>query len=315
MVADIFNAAPSAALPACGELDVLVIADADRGALSELDRRLVGAARAIASERRGSLFAVAWQDADPQELACAGADVVLVMPPAEHVLESEMVALALPGGCGCYVFPDTVGRGADCGRRFAAAKGERPISGVVAIRNGRALRMGSAGLDWRPLGSTVFLKPDYFEATAREGGADLFVSEVRAACLFRVLSTSRDKGETPLEHAEFVMVGGNGVSDWDSFHRLARRIGAIVGGTRAVCDRKILPRDRQIGTSGRFVAPRVYLGIGVSGAPQHLQGLQRCDQIIAVNIDPYAPLMRKADIALVADSGAFMTALHGALGT
>ena len=70
-----------------------------------------------------------------------------------------------------------------------------------------------------------------------------------------------------------------------------------------------LSRDRQVGASGTSVEARCYFAFGISGAPQHLQGITRCENVIAINTDPHAPMMKRADLAIVADAQAVMPAL------
>ena len=118
-----------------------------------------------------------------------------------------------------------------------------------------------------------------------------------------------DPRTIPLPQAEFIVSGGNGVRDFGLLRELADRLGAAVGGSRVVCDDGRLERARQIGESGTTVAPRCYLAFGISGASQHLRGMQDSRLIIAVNTDRYAPLMKLANMAVVADADAVMRAL------
>ena len=99
------------------------------------------------------------------------------------------------------------------------------------------------------------------------------------------------------------------MSDWAAFHRLAAWLGAAEAGSRVVCDEGHLPRDRQVGASGTVVEPLAYLAFGISGAPQHLQGIVRCERVVAVNADPHAPMIQRADLAIVGDVQQVMPAL------
>ncbi|MFI3245137.1 MAG: FAD-binding protein [Ferrimonas sp.] len=83
--------------------------------------------------------------------------------------------------------------------------------------------------------------------------------------------------------------------------QLADRLGAAIGGTRAVIDGGLLPAHLQIGQTGQAISPQRYLALGISGADQHLQGIQQAQQIIAVDRDGQTPLMQLADYALVGD--------------
>ena len=76
-----------------------------------------------------------------------------------------------------------------------------------------------------------------------------------------------------------------------------------------VVDAGHLPRERQVGASGTLVTARCYLALAISGAPQHLEGIAACDQVIAVNRDPGCDMMKRADLAVVGDVDAIVPAL------
>jgi electron transfer flavoprotein alpha subunit len=118
-----------------------------------------------------------------------------------------------------------------------------------------------------------------------------------------------DPNAVPLAEADFIVSAGNGVSDWNAFHAVAGALGATEGGSRVVCDAGLLPRDRQVGASGVLVDPRCYLAFGIAGAPQHLQGITRCERVIAVNTDLHAEMIKRADLAIVQDAQLVMPAL------
>jgi electron transfer flavoprotein alpha subunit len=107
--------------------------------------------------------------------------------------------------------------------------------------------------------------------------------------------------DLPLTEADLVVCAGAGVKDWDTFFAVAEGISAAVAGSRVVCDAGFLPRTRQVGASGQIIESKCYVAFGVSGAPQHLQGIQACRHVIAVNTDPHAPIMARADLAIVGD--------------
>ena len=113
----------------------------------------------------------------------------------------------------------------------------------------------------------------------------------------------------PLAEADFIVSAGNGVTDWDAFHQVAAALGAAEGGSRIVCDAGLLPRERQVGASGSLVEPRCYLAFGIAGATQHLQGITRCERVLAVNTDLHAEMVKRADLAIIADAQQVMPAL------
>jgi electron transfer flavoprotein alpha subunit len=85
------------------------------------------------------------------------------------------------------------------------------------------------------------------------------------------------------------------------FAALAAALGAELAGSRPVVDAGWLPKARQVGKSGARVAPKLYLAFGVSGAPEHLEGMSRADLIVAINTDPSAPIFEAAHLGAVSD--------------
>lgn len=114
-----------------------------------------------------------------------------------------------------------------------------------------------------------------------------------------------DPATLDLGEAERIVAGGAGLDGPERIAQLARvglRLGASAGATRVVTDRGWTPHERQIGTTGVVVAPRLYLAFGISGAVQHTSGLGSPDHIISVNTDAHCPMMQLADLAIVADA-------------
>jgi electron transfer flavoprotein alpha subunit len=118
-----------------------------------------------------------------------------------------------------------------------------------------------------------------------------------------------DPATVPLAEAGFVLSAGNGVTDFAAFHALAAALRATPGASRVVCDAGLMPRDRQVGASGTVLDATCYFALGIAGAPQHLQGVAKCEHVVAVNTDLHAAMIERAGLAVVADAQAVMPAL------
>jgi electron transfer flavoprotein alpha subunit len=113
-----------------------------------------------------------------------------------------------------------------------------------------------------------------------------------------------DPNTVDLSEAERIVSGGMGVGGLEGMVRLqqlAEQLSAALGGSRVVADRGWLANDRFIGTTGKIIAPKLYMALGVSGAGQHVSGITGSETIIAVNTDRTSPLVNMADLGIVCD--------------
>lgn len=113
-----------------------------------------------------------------------------------------------------------------------------------------------------------------------------------------------DEDEINLQDAEKVVVVGRGIKKAENLYlvkELAAALGAALGATRDVVDRGWMSYPHQIGLSGKTVTPKLYIGVGVSGAIQHLAGMQTAETIVAINRDPDAQIFKVADFGIVGD--------------
>lgn len=112
------------------------------------------------------------------------------------------------------------------------------------------------------------------------------------------------KEKIDITEADIIVAGGRGVGNKEGFNllkELADSLGGIVAGSRAAIDSGWLDKDRQVGQTGKTVRPKLYIACGISGAIQHLAGMQESEYIVAVNKDADAPIMAVADLAIVGD--------------
>ena len=130
-----------------------------------------------------------------------------------------------------------------------------------------------------------------------------------------MLSERRDDDVETLARAEVVIGVGTGVlpEEYEQLSPLAALLGAELGATRKVTDRGWAPRSRQVGITGRSIAPRLYVALGLSGKFNHVVGVRAAGTILAVNSDPDAPVFAHCDIGIVGDWHEVVPLLQDAL--
>ncbi|UOF90563.1 electron transfer flavoprotein subunit alpha/FixB family protein [Fodinisporobacter ferrooxydans] len=120
----------------------------------------------------------------------------------------------------------------------------------------------------------------------------------------RVLDFIQDEKRINLEDAEIIVSGGKGLGGPEGFkllQQLADELGGVVGASRAAVDAGWIDHDHQVGQTGFTVRPKLYFAIGISGAVQHIVGMQNSDVIVAINRDPNAPIFKLANYGIVGD--------------
>jgi electron transfer flavoprotein alpha subunit len=116
--------------------------------------------------------------------------------------------------------------------------------------------------------------------------------------------TEAPRGDVDIAKAEIIVAVGRGIGNEDKIHftaELADALGGVLACSRPVVDVGWLPRERQVGASGKTVTPKVYVACGISGAIQHLTGMRDSNRIIAINKDPNAPIFQVAHVGVVGD--------------
>ncbi len=152
----------------------------------------------------------------------------------------------------------------------------------------------------------IALNPNSYNIVTTDGIAEVaaFAATVDAPKI-TVTATNKITGEVPLSEAELVISGGRGLKgpeNWGLVTDLAKLLGAATACSRAVADVHWRPHHEHVGQTGLAIAPNLYFAIGISGAIQHLAGVNRSKVIVVINKDPEAPFFKAADYGIVGDA-------------
>ncbi len=304
---------------------MLVVAEQRDGRVN----RATWEAIAAAQQAGGPLKLVALGasiDAVAAELAAAGVEEVIVVDAAalaEYTADGYVAALSalIAQESPSHVFLAHTYQTRDFAPALAARLGSPLVTDVTAIRTEgerhiyvRPVFQGKLNADVEVTGPAphiVTCQIGAFRADAMARGAS--PAPVRRADIVVDPAVIRQKPEAPfkeakqavdLSQAERIVAVGRGIKGQEHLkvaEALAQAMGAELAASRPICDAGWLPMDRQIGSSGQTVAPKLYVALGISGAIQHLVGMKGSRTIVAINKDPEAPIFEIADFGITGD--------------
>lgn len=304
---------------------IFVVAEHLKGALTDVTFEALGTARALADELGGQVVGVVLGD---------GVDgLAAQMTAADRVLAVNDAALAdfTPEAYLAVLEPLlrdhqprlTLLLNTALGMDLAAALSVRLNWPSVAYCNGLRLEDGAVVATSQIYGGKVLAESlladgpalvsvlaGAFPAEAGRAGGPPSVETMAPPAALSGLRTRFNRliepeaGDVDITRADVIVAVGRGIQSQDNIEvaeELAEALGGVVAASRPVTDAGWLPRTRQVGKSGLTVKPKLYLALGISGAPEHLEGMKDCDLIIAVNTDPNAPIFDIAHYGVVAD--------------
>jgi len=296
---------------------VLIIAQHDGSTLNPSTAKCVRCAAAIGGDTDILVLGKGVSAIAGEAASISGAHAVLLTE-AEH-LEAPLAAnwaaeIATAAADYSHVLGPSTTFGRDLMPRVAALLGVNQVSDIMEVEGEREFRRpiyaGNAIVKVRtPDDAVVVATVRTASWAAAEGGGKATIKQreasSEAAAHTRWVGLTSQGGErADLQTAKTVVAGGRALASADNFemiYRLADKLGAGVGASRAAVDAGYVPNDMQVGQTGKIISPQLYMAFGISGAIQHLTGIKDAGTIVAVNKDPDAPIFEIADIGLVGD--------------
>ncbi len=304
---------------------VVVVGEQRGGRLNRATWEVVAAAQAVGDAVTVIVLGDG-ADAAASEIAAADVATVLVVDApalAQYTADGYVTALASmiqQDAPALVLFPHTY-QTRDFVPALAARLGRTLVTDVTAINRtegrtvySRPVFQGKLSAEVEAVGPAphlISLQVGAFRADAAKRGAS--AAPIKKLSVSVDASALRQKPEPPfqearqavdLSQAERIVSVGRGIKGQENLkiaEDLARALGAEIAASRPICDAGWLPMDRQIGSSGQTVAPKLYVALGISGAIQHLVGMKGSRTIVAINKDPEAPIFEIADYGIAGD--------------
>lgn len=309
-------------------MSILVIAEHNNQSLNAATLKTLQAATEMGGDIEVLVAGENCQAVADEAVKVAGVSKVLL---ADHAAYGHFLAenlgdlVAQLGANYSHIVAAATTTGKNFMPRVAALLDVAQISDIIAVESAdtfkRPIYAGNAIATVQSSDGikVITVRATAFDAVAAEGGSaaietvDIVAQSDKAEFVGEELAQS----ERPeLTAASVIISGGRGMQNGENFHlleKVADKLGAAVGASRAAVDAGFVPNDYQVGQTGKIVAPDLYIAVGISGAIQHLAGMKDSKVIVAINKDEEAPIFQVADYGLVADLFEVLPELEQAL--
>ena len=309
-------------------MSILVIAEHDKGELKGATLATIAAAQQLGDQIDLLVAGSDCAGVAEQAAKAAGVSRVLLAENAayDHMLaENTALLVAELAKDYSHVLAPASTNGKNVLPRAAALLDVQAISDISAVISEdtfqRPIYAGNiiATVQTSDPIKVLTVRTTAFDPVPAEGGSATIekLDSVHQTGLSEYKGEEVAKSDRPeLTAAGIVISGGRGMQNGDNFemlYRIADKLGAAVGASRAAVDAGFVANDMQVGQTGKIVAPDLYIAVGISGAIQHLAGMKDSKVIVAINKDPDAPIFQVADYGLVADLFKALPELEAAL--
>ncbi len=297
-------------------MSILVIAEHDNTSLNAATLNVVSAAKAIGDDITVLVAGSGCSAVAEAAAKVAGVTKVLVADNAVYghqLAENLALLIADVGKTFSHILAPSTSNGKNVAPRAAALLDVQAISDIIGVVSTdtfkRPIYAGNVIATVRSSDAIKVLtvRGTAFDPAATEGGSATVeaIATATDAGVSAFVGEELAKSDRPdLTAASIVVSGGRGMQNGDNFemlYKVADKLGAAVGASRAAVDAGFVPNDMQVGQTGKIVAPDLYIAVGISGAIQHLAGMKDSKVIVAINKDEEAPIFQVADYGLVAD--------------
>ncbi|MFW8631813.1 electron transfer flavoprotein subunit alpha/FixB family protein [Vibrio natriegens] len=293
----------------------LIIAEHDNQQLHADTLKVVNAASQVSQDNTLLVVGYQCEDVAQQASRVDGIAKVICIDDESLVHQfAENIAPVVSGIADGFdgIWANSSSKGKDLAPRIAAKCGVGQISDIVQVVDDKTfIRPIYAGNAFAKVTSNdslrvVTVRASAFDPVACNSQVDIEHQQTTVQSpVVELVAIDKTISERPeLTAAEIVISGGRGVGSKENFElieKVADKLGAAIGASRAAVDAGFVANDLQVGQTGKIVAPKLYIAVGISGAIQHLAGMKESKVIVAINKDPDSPIFEVADYGLVGD--------------